>query len=128
MFMSYMKTHAWICIVTIYIHTYPESLQLPNTFAPGDILVVKFHGKKSYRLYVVKVLYSEDNEYVVKFYKRVPSTWRFHETEKEAAFLPEDVLKKLQPNDNIQTSARFKDMINKLWVLGKSDLRIKFFS
>lgn len=89
----------------------PESPQLPNTFAPGDFLVVKVHGKKSYRLYVAKVLYPEDDGYVGKFYKRVPNTWRFQETEEEAAFLPEDVIKKLQPNDNIQTSARFKDMI-----------------
>lgn len=88
-----------------------ESPQLPNTFAPGDFFVVKVHGQKSYRLYVAKVLYPEDDGYVGKFYKRISHTWRFQETEEEAAFLTEDVVQKLKPNLNIQTSARFKDMM-----------------
>lgn len=50
----------------------PSSPQLTSEFAPGDFLVVKVFGKKSFRLYVVKVLYPEDEGYVGQFYKRVP--------------------------------------------------------
>lgn len=56
-----------------------------SEFAPGDFLVVKVFGKKSFRLYVVKVLYPEVSasvniKYLGKTVRGVPlitltSTW-----------------------------------------------------
>lgn len=91
-----------------------ENFVNKNDFLPDDFLVVKVYGKKgkSFRLYVTKVLYRDDDEYVGVFYKRVPNTWKFSETDEEASFLPQDVVKKLQPDDVIKTSSRFKDMIS----------------
>lgn len=91
-----------------------ENLQIPNDFFPEDFLVVKVHGEKgkTFRLYVIKVLYPEDEGYVGVFYKMVPHTWKFSETNEEASFLPQDVVRKLQPSDNIKTSSRFKNMMS----------------
>lgn len=92
-----------------------ENLPVPNEFSPGDFLVVKVYGKKgkTFRPYVTKVLYPDpdDNEYVGVFYKRIPNTWKFTETEEEASFLPQDVVCQLLP-DHIKTSSRFKDTIS----------------
>ncbi|KAK9884166.1 hypothetical protein WA026_005117 [Henosepilachna vigintioctopunctata] len=63
-----------------------EHPKLPDIFAPEDFLVVEVHGKKSYRLYVDKVLYPEDEGYVRKFFKSVSQTWGFQEPKEEAAY------------------------------------------
>ena len=62
--------------------------------------------------YVSRVLYPKDDGYVGVFYKKTPGTRRFCETDEDAFFRPQDILKTLQPTDGIQTSSRFKNMIS----------------
>ncbi|KAG8189326.1 hypothetical protein JTE90_021832 [Oedothorax gibbosus] len=75
----------------------PENTKLPNTFTPGDYLVVKVHKKVMQNIYsLIPVAKRQRIRWKnFTFYKRVPQSWRFQETVEQAVFLPEYAIKKL---------------------------------
>lgn len=60
--------------------------------------------------YVSKVLYPEDDGINEVFYQRILNTWKFSETDEDAAFLSQDVVKKLV-GDNTKTPSWIKNMM-----------------
>ncbi|KAK5639656.1 hypothetical protein RI129_012148 [Pyrocoelia pectoralis] len=78
----------------------------------GDYMLVKVHGKTkaSFRCYICKVGYLEDDGFVGTFLKRVQQTNKFTITEEESLVSRNDFILKLS-SPVFCSSARFKDMI-----------------
>lgn len=79
----------------------------------GDFAVVRVERKQkqSFRLYVTKVIEVEADGYVGVFFKKKTNVNKFEQTDEEAFFNKEDILRNLS-KPYICSSGRFKDTIS----------------
>lgn len=76
----------------------------------GSYALVKVYGKKSFRLFVAKILERVEEGFKVKFFKKAQKTMKFSETSEENTVSYSDVIKKLsQPI--LGSSGRFQGML-----------------
>ncbi|CAH0559401.1 unnamed protein product [Brassicogethes aeneus] len=90
-----------------------ESNSGPPGYTSGEFAVVKVCGKTkdSFRLYVIRIIAMMDDGCNGIYYKRVPNTKRFLETEEEFFVNRADIVRKLsKPLPG--SSARFKDFVS----------------
>ncbi|KAK5649388.1 hypothetical protein RI129_000417 [Pyrocoelia pectoralis] len=57
--------------------------------------LVKVHGKKSFRLFVARILESKEEGFKVQFFKKSRNTMKFSETVKQNTISCSDVVKRL---------------------------------
>uniref|UniRef100_A0A0A9XYL3 Holliday junction ATP-dependent DNA helicase RuvB n=1 Tax=Lygus hesperus TaxID=30085 RepID=A0A0A9XYL3_LYGHE len=89
-----------------------EDSQQRMELLANDFAVVKVQGKTkdSVRLYIYKILRVSPCGYDAPFYKRIPKTQRFSETEEEGFLAPQDIHTKLS-KPIMCTSGRFVNTI-----------------
>ncbi|KAK9878345.1 hypothetical protein WA026_021645 [Henosepilachna vigintioctopunctata] len=76
----------------------------------GEYALVKVHGKKSFRLFVAKILGRNDEGFNVKFFKKAQNTMKFSETIEENVISSSDIVKRLSL-PLIASSGRFQGML-----------------
>lgn len=77
-----------------------------------DHVIVKVMGKNKtcYRLYVAKVIEFDEEGYIGRFLKKIAQTNKFRETDEEALFKVDDVVRRL-PTPKPCTTSRFKGLL-----------------
>lgn len=79
----------------------------------GDFVLVKLAGKKNIAHYVAKVVEVLDDEYMVKYLKKVIDRNKFVYSDEEVSCVSEgDIMRKLPPPNLVGTSQRQQNMLS----------------